>query len=72
MELFVERGDQRLVLLGVHLKSGCPVGNLDTPTHENCVTLAKQRAPLEAWVDEHTVKQVPFVILGDFNRAFDK
>lgn len=71
-ELLVERGNQRIVLMSVHLKSGCAEGTLQNPNKPNCITLAKQRIPLNAWIDDHTEKKVPFVILGDFNRAFDK
>ena len=31
-ELLVEKGDARLLLLSVHLKSGCAQGSLDSPT----------------------------------------
>jgi hypothetical protein len=50
-ELLVEKGEARLLLLSMHLKSGCPRGSLDSPTDSDCVTLAAQRAPLEAWID---------------------
>ena len=36
------------------------------------MTLAAQRAPLEAWIDEAAQQLVPFVILGDFNRRIDR
>lgn len=70
-DLLVEKGGKRLRLLSVHLKSGCSTGRLDHPDSEDCATLAKQRAPLEAWIDKRAVEKIPFVILGDFNRAFD-
>jgi len=70
-EIVVEKDGKLLAFLSVHLKSGCFAGNLETPTSDNCQTLAKQREPLEAWIDEHTKNNVPFVILGDFNRRFD-
>jgi len=71
-ELLLERNRGRLVLMSVHLKSGCAEWSLENTDNPNCITLAKQRAPLNAWLDDHTAKKVPFVILGDFNRAFDK
>lgn len=71
-ELLVERDNQHLVLMSVHLKSGCAEGSLQNTNKPNCITLAKQRIPLNAWIDDHTAKKVPFIILGDFNRAFDK
>jgi hypothetical protein len=57
--------------LSVHLKSGCHGGSLEPPSRDNCITLAAQRAPLEAWIDAAALGQVPFVILGDWNRRFD-
>jgi endonuclease I/endonuclease/exonuclease/phosphatase family metal-dependent hydrolase len=71
-ELLVEKDGQLLRLLSVHLKSGCHDGNLENPTDPDCVTLAAQRAPLEAWIDEAAQQLVPFVILGDFNRRIDR
>ena len=70
-ELLVEKGEARLLLLSVHLKSGCAQGSLENPTDPDCATLARQRAPLEAWIDAAAAGTVPFVVLGDFNRAFD-
>jgi endonuclease/exonuclease/phosphatase family metal-dependent hydrolase len=70
-EITVQRGDEALRLLDVHLKSGCNNGNLVAPNSEACDTLARQRAPLEAWVDEAAREGIPFLILGDFNRRFD-
>jgi endonuclease I/endonuclease/exonuclease/phosphatase family metal-dependent hydrolase len=71
-EILVEKDGQLLRLLSVHLKSGCHGGSLDHPTAPDCVTLAAQRAPLEAWIDEAARQLVPFVILGDFNRRIDR
>ena len=71
-ELLVEKDGQLLRLLSVHLKSGCHDGSLENSTDPDCVTLAAQRAPLEAWIDEAARQLVPFVILGDFNRRIDR
>lgn len=71
-EILVEKGDRRLRLLSVHLKSGCHQGNLVTPGSDACDTLARQRAPLEAWVDQRARESVPFAVLGDFNRRLDR
>lgn len=73
-EILVERGAARLRLLSVHLKSGCADGALDPPTGADvdCVTLSKQRAPLEAWIDSAARGEIAFGILGDFNRRFDR
>lgn len=61
----------RLRLLSVHLKSACHQGSLESPNSAHCATLARQRAPLEAWIDARAAEDLPFVVLGDFNRRFD-
>ena len=58
-------------LLSVHLKSGCWETPL-TGGDRDCVRLAQQVPALEAWIDARTVEGVPFAVLGDFNRRFDK
>jgi hypothetical protein len=70
--ILLEKDGQLLRLLSVHLKSGCHGGSLENPTDPDCVTLAAQRAPLEAWIDEAAQDVVPFMILGDFNRRIDR
>ena len=35
------------------------------------MTLAAQRGPLEGWIDAAAAAQVPFVIVGDWNRRVD-
>ncbi len=60
----------RLRLLAVHLKSGC----FDKPLFSNsnaCTKLNRQIPILENWIDQRSVENIPFVILGDFNRRFD-
>lgn len=71
VELLVEQRSQRLRLLNVHLKSGCARGNILKPRSGHCDTLARQRPVLEEWIDARAEESLPFVILGDFNRAFD-
>jgi hypothetical protein len=71
-EILVEKDGQLLRLLSVHLKSGCHDGSLENPTDPDCVTLAAQREPLEAWIDKAAQELAPFVILGDFNRRIDR
>lgn len=65
-------GGRRLRLMSVHLKSGCHEGGLSPPGRPDCETLARQGEALEAWVDRRTREEVPFVVLGDFNRRFDR
>ncbi len=71
LELLVERDGKTLALLNVHLKSGCFARSLEPARTPACDTLARQRAPLERWIDQTFESAVPFVVLGDFNRAFD-
>ncbi len=60
-----------LQLMSVHLKSGCPQQSLQPPQGENCISLAVQRDPLEAWIDALTEEGTPFAIAGDWNRRLD-
>lgn len=60
-------GDLRL--LSIHLKSGCASGRLDGPDVA-CGLLREQARRLEDWVDARAREQVPFAVLGDFNRRF--
>jgi poly(3-hydroxybutyrate) depolymerase len=70
-EILVEKDGQALRLLSLHLKSSCHAGSLEPPSNPHCITLAAQRAPLEAWIDAAAMGDVPFAILGDWNRRFD-
>jgi endonuclease/exonuclease/phosphatase family metal-dependent hydrolase len=71
VDLRVVRNDAELRLLNVHLKSGCVRGSLKSSSRESCRVLARQLPPLEAWIDDREREQVPFVVLGDLNRALD-
>jgi endonuclease/exonuclease/phosphatase family metal-dependent hydrolase/predicted esterase len=70
-EILVEKDGDLLRLMSVHLKSGCHGGSLEPATVPDCITLAAQRAPLESWIDAAATAQVPFVIVGDWNRRID-
>ena len=72
VDLTVFRDGERLRLLNVHLKSRCFAKSLDPPRDRHCRKLARQIEPLESWIDERWREGVPFVVLGDFNRAFDR
>ena len=60
-------GDLRL--LSIHLKSGCASGRLEGPD-DACAMLRRQSLFLEDWIDARAREQVPFAVLGDFNRRF--
>ena len=71
VQLKLQIESRSLYLLNVHLKSGCSRGNLNTPRSSSCETLGEQADPLERWIDTMQRLGVPFIVLGDFNRAFD-
>jgi len=71
-------------ILNVHLKSGCFDSYLTNMWWLNqadwspngmrdhaCTTLARQLPELRAWVLEAKPGDLPFVIIGDFNRRLD-
>lgn len=60
-----------LTLLNVHLKSSCPTGRLDSTSNNNCATLRPQVPVLEAWIEEQAAAQLPFLIVGDWNRDLE-
>jgi endonuclease/exonuclease/phosphatase family metal-dependent hydrolase len=60
-----------LRLLAVHLKTGCWEQSLVNTTRRSCIELAEQIAPLKAWIEARRAENVPFLILGDFNRGMD-
>jgi endonuclease/exonuclease/phosphatase family metal-dependent hydrolase len=69
-DITVKIGDQHLRLLSLHLKSRCFHDPLDTD-NRHCRKLAAQLPVLESWIDARTQENVPFIVLGDFNRRFD-
>jgi endonuclease/exonuclease/phosphatase family metal-dependent hydrolase len=58
---------QEMRLLSVHLKSGCARDSLES-TRPSCGELARQVPVLERWIDAQAADQMPFALLGDFNR----
>ena len=57
-----------MTLLGVHLRSGCPVGPLTDPTNPKCAVLTQQIPVLKAWIAQQAAAGRRFALLGDFNR----
>lgn len=70
-DITVESGGNRLRLLSVHLKSGCSSGRLDRD-EPDCEQLSRQGEILAGWVAERRREGIPFALLGDFNRAFER
>lgn len=54
-------------LLAVHLKSGCPSAP-PTSSDGDCKVLFRQQPVLKDWVTKRAEDQIPFALLGDFNR----
>jgi len=83
-DITISYNNKSIRLMAVHLKSGCFVQPLDaqsltampdTTASENklkkaCLKLANQIGPLEAWVDARAAEDLPYMLLGDFNRRF--
>ena len=65
-------------LLAIHLKSGC----FDEPDlsedsnqgrkGDSCMKLGQQIEPLREWVDARLEENLPFAIMGDWNRRLNK
>jgi endonuclease/exonuclease/phosphatase family metal-dependent hydrolase len=58
---------RELRLLSVHLKSGCARDALGS-ARPACAVLSSQVPILERWIDTQASANVPFAVLGDFNR----
>jgi endonuclease/exonuclease/phosphatase family metal-dependent hydrolase len=61
-----------LRILVVHLKTGCITDAIPTSTRRPCALLQRQIPPIAAWLAARAAEQVPFALLGDFNRDFDQ
>jgi endonuclease/exonuclease/phosphatase family metal-dependent hydrolase len=86
MDLTLAKGDKQFRLLAVHLKSGCFEKALDSASVDSmpfsskksnkskaaCLKLSNQIQPLESWIDARATEDIPFVVLGDFNRRFNR
>jgi endonuclease/exonuclease/phosphatase family metal-dependent hydrolase len=62
----------RLRLLSVHLDGGCSQGSVRQPDNSDCQNLGRQAHILADWIAERRRENIPFVILGDFNRRFSR
>jgi endonuclease/exonuclease/phosphatase family metal-dependent hydrolase len=62
----------RLRLLSIHLDGGCSQGSVRQPNNSDCQSLGQQVHILAGWIAERRRENIPFVILGDFNRRFSR
>lgn len=72
LELILSLPNQKIYFLNVHLKSGCAFGSLEKIKKKACSIISRQVEPLKHWLDQRYVNNQTFMILGDFNRAFDR
>jgi exonuclease III len=81
LELVIEHGGNRLVLLNVHLKASCRGQSISAPKRpgyadnarwneikQACNVMRKQVPALEAWIETQARAGTMFMILGDWNR----
>ena len=61
-------GEKAVRLLSIHLRSGCWGPPQDAQPAIACPDLRAQSTLLTAWVDEREKGDVPYIVLGDFNR----
>ena len=66
--VIVGRGERKLHVLSVHLKSGCWGAGQDEQGRESCTVLRSQMGALRSWIDERQRGGERFAIAGDFNR----
>ena len=50
-------GASEMILMNVHLKSGCPEGPIGDLANADCASLAAQVPSLEAWIDEQVARR---------------
>lgn len=67
LEITVASQEQELILLNLHMKSGCFVDQYSTSDKEACQIFAQQTPMLERWIDDQERSGKPYVVLGDFN-----
>jgi len=63
------RNGQTIQVMSVHLQSGCFE---NASTSSACETVLAQVPVLEGWIDAAAESPTPFIVLGDFNRRFNR
>jgi endonuclease/exonuclease/phosphatase family metal-dependent hydrolase len=61
-----------LRMLAVHLKQGCQYLSFGRTPQTACVTLMSQLDVVAQWIGARRDEHAAFLVLGDFNRGFDK
>lgn len=71
-DITINVGDRAIRMLSVHLKSFCFEQPLNGSTSSGDCRKLKQQLPiLEDWIDTRAQEEIPFVVMGDFNRRFN-
>jgi endonuclease/exonuclease/phosphatase family metal-dependent hydrolase len=72
VDITLHPGGTSLRVLAVHLKQGCQYLAFGRSPRTVCVTLMSQLDLVAQWITARRDEAVPFLVLGDFNRDFDK
>jgi hypothetical protein len=73
LDVTLTKGAAPLRLLVVHLKSRCNEAPIEEPSsNENCPALYRQMPHLKKWIYEAAQAGPPAIVVGDFNRRFDR
>ena len=70
-DITLHLGGSDLRVLAVHLKKGCREVPMAKARSLSCEELRDQLPILTAWIAARRLENLPFVILGDFNRWMD-
>lgn len=71
LDITVQSNEHAVRLMSVHLKAGCVASN-DPEKSESCRVRLDQTEPLENWIDKRAIEGDTFIVLGDFNRQYEK
>lgn len=69
-DVTVTHNGQEIRLLSIHLKAFCFEDPLEATTNA-CRRLNQQLLALETWIDQQAQDEMPFIVLGDFNRRLN-
>lgn len=70
-DITITHNGREIRFLSIHLKSFCFDDPLDS-TSSACTTLSQQLPVLENWIDTQANSDIPFMVLGDFNRRMNE
>jgi endonuclease/exonuclease/phosphatase family metal-dependent hydrolase len=73
LDVTLTKGGSALRLLVVHMKSSCTEEPIDEPSsNDNCPAVFRQLPHLKSWIWNANQTGAPVIVLGDFNRRFDR